>query len=74
MGVGRGCGGGGVYAGLHCHHRNDLCIQMGSDENRFNASLTVSGRVKRRCPKITVFERKGEAHGNRYVLMNSVSL
>ena len=21
---------------LHCHHQNDLCIKMGSDESHFN--------------------------------------
>ena len=27
---------GTMYLTLHCHHQNDSCIQMGSDENRFN--------------------------------------
>ena len=29
-------GGGGdviIYLSLHCHHRNDSCIKMGSDES-----------------------------------------
>ena len=33
--------GGGVeiiYLSLHCHHQNDLCIKVGSDESQFNAS------------------------------------
>ena len=37
----------GVHGGLHCHHQNDLCIQMGSDEKRFNASLTMSGQSQK---------------------------
>ena len=26
------------YLSLHCHHQNDSCIQMGSDESHFNVS------------------------------------
>ena len=26
---------------LHCHHQNDPCLKMGSDESHFNVSLTV---------------------------------
>ena len=39
---GRGYGGGGggegeiIYLSLHCHHQNDFCIRMGSDESHFN--------------------------------------
>jgi len=42
---GRGCGGGVkreiIYLSLHCHHQNDSCIKMGSDESHFNVSLIV---------------------------------
>ena len=33
-------GGGGeiMYLSLPCHHRNDCCIKVGSDENHFNVS------------------------------------
>ena len=34
---------------LHCHHQNDLCIKMGSDESRFNVSLIVRDKVTRHC-------------------------
>ena len=30
---------GSIYLSLHCHHQNDSCIKMGSDESRFNVSL-----------------------------------
>ena len=30
-----------TYIPLHCHHQNDTCIKMGSDESHFNVSLTV---------------------------------
>ena len=58
---GRGGGGGGgesVYLSLRCHHQNDSCIKMGSDENRFDVSLIVRDKVKRQCPKTTTFEEK----------------
>ena len=28
-----------IYQSLHCHHQNDSCIKMGSDESHFNVSL-----------------------------------
>ena len=36
----------GLYLTLHCHHHNDSCILMGSDESRFNVSLSGRGKVK----------------------------
>ena len=27
-----------IYLSLHCHHQNDFCIKMGSDESHFNVS------------------------------------
>ena len=45
---------------LHCHHQNDFCIQMGSDESHFNFSLTVEDIVSRQCPQTTTFVEKGE--------------
>ena len=57
-------GGGGegdyIYLSLRCHHQNDSCIMMGSDESRFNDSLIVRRKVTRQCPQTTNFEEKGE--------------
>ena len=57
-------GGGGkreiIYLSLHCHHQNDFCIKMGSDESHFNVSLIVKDKVTRQCPHTTTFEEKGE--------------
>ena len=25
-----------IYLSLHCHHQNDSCIKVGTDENHFN--------------------------------------
>ena len=27
-----------IYLSLHCHHQNDSCNKMGSDESHFNVS------------------------------------
>ena len=64
---GRGHGGGGVgeiiYLSLHCHHLNDSCIKMGSDESHLNVSLIVKDKVTRRCPQTATFEENGEPKG-----------
>ena len=60
---GRGYGGvgrGRLYLSLHCHHQNDSCIKMGSDESHFNVSLIVRDKITRQCPQTTIFEEKGE--------------
>ena len=38
-----------IYLSLHCHHQNDFCIKVGSDESHFNVSLTVRDKVTRQC-------------------------
>ena len=52
MGVGEG-GGGGIYLSLHCHHQNDSCIKMGSEESHFNVSSIVRDKVTTQCPQTT---------------------
>ena len=49
-----------LYLSLHCHHQNDSCIKMGSDESHFNVSLIARDKVTRLCPQTTIFEEKGE--------------
>ena len=49
-----------VYLSLHCHHQNDFCIKVGSDERHFNISLIVSDKVTRQCLQTINFEVKGE--------------
>ena len=34
-----------LYLSLHCHHQNDSCIKMGSDESHFKVLLIVRDRV-----------------------------
>ena len=34
-----------IYLSLHCHHQNDPCIKVGSDESHLNVSLIVRDKV-----------------------------
>ena len=49
-----------IYLSLHCHHQNDFCIKVGSDESHVNVSLIVRDKVTRQCSQTTIFEDKGE--------------
>ena len=49
-----------IYLSLHCHHQNDFCVKVDSDESHFNVSLIVRDKVTRPCPQTTTFEEKGE--------------
>ena len=33
-----------IYLSLHCHHQNDSCIKMGSDDSHFNVSVGSDGQ------------------------------
>ena len=45
---------------LHCQHKNDSCIKMGSDESHFNVLLIVMDKVTRHCPQTTTLEENRE--------------
>ena len=47
-----------ISLSLHCHHQNDSCIKMGSDESHFNVSKIVRDKVTRQCPQTTTSERE----------------
>ena len=61
---------------IHCHHQNDSCIKMGSDESHFNVSLIVREKVTRRCMSTNhnLSEEKGETKRNRAVALLLASL
>ena len=44
--------------------QNDSCIKMGSNDSRFNVSLTVMDKATRQCPQTTLLKR-GEPKRNR---------
>ena len=48
-----------ICLSLPCHHQNDPCIKISSDESHFNVSIIVRGQIKRQCPQTTTFD-KGE--------------
>ena len=40
----------GAYLTLHCHHPNEFCIKIGSNESHFDVSITARINAKRRYP------------------------
>ena len=55
-----------IYLSLHCHHQNDSCIKMGSDESHFNVSVGSDGQShKTVSTNHNLFEEKGEPKRNR---------
>ena len=46
---------------IHCHHQNDSCVKMGSDESHFNVSLIVRDRVTRQRPQTAFFLKRKES-------------
>ena len=36
-----------IYLSLHCHHQNDSCIKMGSDESHLNVSVGSDGQSRK---------------------------
>ena len=55
-----------IYLSLHCHHQNDSCIKMGSDESHFNFSVGSDGQIKSQDSvhkNTTFFKRKGSRSG-----------
>ena len=66
-GGGRGYGGGGGGRGrlytyrYNCHHQNDSCIKMGSDESHLNVSVESDGQSRKTMSRNhNLFEEKGE--------------
>ena len=46
---------------LHCHHQNDFCIKVCSDESHFNVSVGSDGQShKTVSTNHNLFEEKGE--------------
>ena len=53
-----------IYLSLHCHHQNDTCIKMGSDESHFNVYLIVRDKVTRATTH-NLSEEKAKPKRNR---------
>ena len=74
-----GGGGGGeteiIYLSLHCHHQNDSCIKMRSDESHFNVSVGSDGPShKTMSTDHNLFEEKGEPKRYRTEILPLTSL
>ena len=56
-----------VYLSLHCHHQNDFCIKVGSNENHFNVSVGSDGQSRKTVSTDHNFwrERSAKADLNR---------
>ena len=51
-----------IYLPLHCHHQNDSCIKMGSDESHFNVSVGSDGQSHETVStKKTIFLKRKES-------------
>ena len=49
-----------IYLSLHCHHQNDSCIKMGSDESHFNVSVGSDGQSHKTVSTIHNFLKRKE--------------
>ena len=64
-----------IYLSLRCHHQDDSCIKMGSDESHFNVSLIVRDKVTNKTVSTEHnFEVKGEPKRNRAEVLLLTSL
>ena len=52
-----------IYLSLHCHHRNDSCIKMGSDESHFNVSVGSDGQSQDGVHRPHLLKRKDSRSG-----------
>ena len=75
MEVGEEGAGDYIPIAICCHHQNDFCIKMGSDESHFNVSLIARYKVTRQRPQTTTFfKEKGEPKRNRTEVLLLTSL
>ena len=64
-----------IYLSLYCHHQNDFCIKMGSNESHFNVSVGSDGQShKTVSANHKLFEKKGEPKRYRTEVLPLTSL
>ena len=64
-----------IYLSLHCHHQNDSCIKMGSDQSHFNVSVGSDGQShKTMSTNHNLFEEKEEPKRYRTEVLPLTSL
>ena len=52
-----------IYLSIHCHHQNDPCIKMGSDESHFNVSLYRGTKSQDSVHKPQLLKRRESRSG-----------
>ena len=67
---------GRLYLTLRCHHQNDSCIKMDSDESHFNVSVAGSDGQSHKTVSTNhnLFEEKGEPKRIRTEVLPLTSL
>ena len=64
-----------IYLSPHCHHQNDFCIKMGSDESHFNVSVGSDGQSHKTVSiNHNLFEEKEEPKRYRTEVLPLTSL
>ena len=64
-----------IYLSRHCHHQNNSCIEMGSNESHFNVSVGSDGQShKTVSTNRNLFEEKGEPNWYRTEFLPLTSL
>ena len=64
-----------IYLSLHCHHPNDFCVKMGSNESHFNVSAGSDGQSpKTMSTNHNLFEETGEPKRYRTEVLPLTSL
>ena len=64
-----------IYLLLRCHHQNDSCIKMGSDESHFNVSVGSEGQSQKTVStNHNLFEEKGKLKRYRTEVLLLTSL
>ena len=64
-----------IYLSLHCHHQNDSCIKMGSDESHFSLSVGSDGQShKTMSTNHNLSEEKREPKRYRTEVLPLISL
>ena len=64
-----------IYLSLHCHHQNDSCIKIGSDESHCNVSAGSEGQSYRTVSTDhSLFEEKGQPKRYRTEVLPLTSL
>ena len=64
-----------IYLSLHCHHQNDSCIKVGSDESHFDDSVVSDGQShKTESTNHNLYDEKGEPNQYRTEVLPLTSL